>query len=227
MDESPDPAAVCACALSLHAACLKRAEVEPGLNLSDAYQGMDTFMREVMRVGEMFEEWACRHVAFQELDDVWPYLLEDRFGAACLEIMSAESLAGFDADDCLRIASRLRLPMWLDRSLPLPFCVEAPNPVAGASFERVKIQTVRHELHDDGETVPYMEDDEPFDENYDAPVFRIYGVDAAGLLEHIADRETYESARSLLVNLLPGIGFPEQGIAYSRGLISGGGPSGH
>lgn len=59
-----------------------------------------------MPVPEMFEDWACRNVAFQELDDVWPYLLEDRFGAACLEIMSAESLAGFDADDCLRVASK-------------------------------------------------------------------------------------------------------------------------
>jgi hypothetical protein len=219
MDESPDPAAVFACALSLHNACLKRAAEEPGLDLSDAYQGMDTFMREVMRVAEMFEGWACRHVAFQELEDVWPYLLEDRFGAACLEIMSAESLAGFDVDDCFRIASRLRFPMWLDRSLPLPFCVEVPNPLAGARFGRVRIQTIRHQLDDGGVTAPFTEDDEPFDENYGEPVFGIYGVDEAGLVEHIADRANYHAAWSLMVGLLTGIGFSKVGIGYSKRLI--------
>jgi len=226
MELSPDPAAVFACALSLHHACLKRAEEEPGLDLSDAYQGMDSFMREVMRVAEMFEEWACRHVAFQELDDVWPYLLEDRFGPACLQIISAESLAGFDADDCLRIASRLHLPLWLDGSLPLPFCSEVPNPLAEAKFQRLRIQAVRHELVEDGEAVPFTEDDDPFDENYGETVFRIYGVDEAGVLKHIADRRDYQAARGLMADLMPGLGFPEQGIAYSQRPISPGGSSG-
>lgn len=226
MDESPDPAAVFACALSLHAACLKRAEEEPELDLSDAYQGMDTFMREVMRVAEMFEEWACRHVAFQELDDIWPYLLEERFGAACLEVMSAESLAGFDADDCFRIASQLRFPMWMDGNLPLPFCVEAPNPLAGARFVRLRIQTVRNELGDASEIAPFTEDDDPFDGNYGSPILRIFGVDESGLLEHITDRESYQAARSLLANLMPGIGFSEEGIAYSQRPTPSGASSG-
>ena len=216
MDESPDPAAVFACALSLRDACLKRAGVDPELDLSEAYQGMDVFMREVMRVGEMFEEWACRHVAFHELDDVWPYVLEERFGAVCLEMMDADSLVGFDVDDCLRVAFRLRLPMRVDGSLPLPFCVEAPNPLAGAKFHRLRIQTVRHELVEDGGTAPFTEEDDAFDENYGAPFFGIYGVDEEGLLDHIAERDTYQAARSLLEDLLPGVGFPEEGIAFSR-----------
>jgi len=220
MDEQPDPAAVFACALSLHDACLERAKVESDLDLSEAYQGMDTFMREVMRVGEKFEKWACRHVAFNELADVWPYLLEERFGDVCLEMMDADSLAGFDADDCLRIAFKLRLPMWADGSLPLPVCVEAPNPLAGAEFYRLRIQTVRHELDEEGETAPFTEDDDPFDENYGAPYFGIYGVDEDGLLDHIADRDTYQAARSLLAALLPGIGFPEEVIAFSEPLMA-------
>jgi hypothetical protein len=214
MDEQPDPAAVFACAKSLHEACLARAEGEPGLNLSEAYQGMDVFMREVMRVGEEFEKWACRHVAFDELDDVWPYLLDERFGSACLEIMDAGSLAGFDADDCLRVAFGLRLPMKADGSLPLPVCVEAPNSLAGAEFRRLRIQTVRREWDEDGGMVVFTEDDDPFDESYGAPVFGIYGVREDGMAEPITDCESYASARGLLEKLLPGIGFAEEVVVF-------------
>ncbi len=216
MDEQPDPAAVFACAKSLHDACLERADAVPGLNLSEAYQGMDVFMREVMRVGEEFENWACRHVAFHELDDVWPYLLDERFGGVCLEIMDAGSLEGFDADDCLRIAFRLRLPVRVDGMLPLPVRVEAPNPLAGAEFRRLRIQTVRRELDEDGGMVPFTEDDDPFDENYGAPVFGIYGVKEDGLPEHLLNCGSYASARELLAKLLPGVGFAEEVVAFAR-----------
>jgi hypothetical protein len=217
MDEPNDPAAVFACALSLHTACMERANSDPGLNLSEAYQGMDSFMRELMRVGEMFETWACRHVAFENLTNVWPYLLEERFGDACLETMDADSLGSFDSDDCLRVAFKLRLPMWVDGSLPLPVCVEAPNPLSGAEFQHVRIQTVRQELDEEGGMAPFTEDDDPFDENYGAPVFGIYGVKDA-LLEHITDRNTYQESRSLLVDLLPGFDFPEHAVAFANTL---------
>jgi hypothetical protein len=217
MDEQPDPAAVFACAKSLHDACLERANADPGLNLSEAYQGMDSFMRELMRVGEMFENWACRHVAFEKLTDVWPYLLEDRFGDACLETMYADSLGSFDSDDCLRVAFELRLPMWMDGSLPLPVCVEVPNPLSGAEFKRVRIQTVRQQLDEEGGIAPFTEDDNPFDEDYGAPIFGIYGVKDA-LLEHIADRSTYQEARDLMTDLLPGIDFPEHAVAFASSL---------
>lgn len=217
MDEQPDPAAVFACAKSLHDACLERAEADPGLNFSEAYQGMDNFMREVMRVGEEFETWACRHVAFNELEYVWPYLLDERFGAVCLEIMEADRLAGFDAEDCLRVAFKLRLPMWVDGSLPLPFCVEAPNPLAGAEFRRLRIQTVRRELDGNGGTAVFTEDDDPFDENYGAPEFAIYGVEEDGMVEHIADVTSYRAACEMLAKLLPGIGFPGEVAAFSSG----------
>jgi hypothetical protein len=212
MDAPLDPAAVFACAKSLYDACFERKEI----NLSEAYHGGDGFMREVMRVGNEFEKWACDHVAFEALDDVWPYLLEDRFGMACLEVMGADMLAGFDADDCLRIAFNLRLPMWMNGSLPLPVCVEAPNPVANAEYQRLRIQTVRHERTEGGGTFAFTENDDPFDENFAAPVFAIYGVLKDGLLEHLVDMSTYDEARRLLGRLLPGIGFPEKVVAFSR-----------
>lgn len=212
MDEQSDPAAVFACAKSLYDDCLQRVESD----LSKAYQGMDSFMREVMRAGEMFEKWACRHVAFSELDEVWPYLLERRFGGACLEVMDDDALAGFDANDCLRIAIKLHLPVWVDGSLPLPVCVEAPNPLAGAEFHRLRIQTVRHEADGEGGMTAFTEGDDPFDDEYGAPVFGIYGVTKDGLLEHIVDVGGYEEARGLLMRLLPGIGLPEKVVAYPR-----------
>jgi hypothetical protein len=225
MDEEPDPAAVFACAKSLHDACLEREEADAELNLSEAYQGMDVFMRELMRVAEDFEKWACRHVAFHELEDVWPYLLEERFGAACLEIMEPEVLAGFDADDCLRIAFKLRLPMRVDGFLPLPVCVEVPNPVAGAAYRRLRIQSVRHDWGQDDETAAFTEDDDPFDEDHSAPVFGIFGV-TEDAMEPITERKSYAEARAVVTKLLPGIGFPEVPIAFARSLSPGGGVEG-
>ncbi len=61
----PDPAAVFASALSLWHACQKRASEEK-LNLSECYNGMDQFMRELMRVANQIESWACSHIEFNE-----------------------------------------------------------------------------------------------------------------------------------------------------------------
>ena len=72
---SADTAAVFAAAHSLWEAIQKRARAAPEINLSDCYSGMDQLMREVMRIANQFEEWACQHVEFNELTDVWPYLL--------------------------------------------------------------------------------------------------------------------------------------------------------
>lgn len=114
-----DTAAIFAAATSLRNACDAAATTDPSLSLSEAYRGYDQFMREVMRIGSLFESWACSHVAFEELGECWPYFLEDHFGAACLKVHTAESLAGFDEADCLRVAMALRLPVWADDDLPV------------------------------------------------------------------------------------------------------------
>ena len=87
--ETPNPAAVFAMAVSLRAACEKREKEADRLFLSEVYHGMDEFWREVMRVGTLFEEWACRHVAFGHLGEAWPYFLEQGFGKACLAVREA------------------------------------------------------------------------------------------------------------------------------------------
>lgn len=199
-----DPAAIFACALSLWEECQKQAKADEKLNLSDCFNGLDQFMRELMRIGTSFETWACDHLDFSEMNDVWPYLLEDKFGSTCLSLLSVEALADFNEEDCLRIALRLRMPVIIDGKLPIPLDLTLSNPIAGSGFREFRIQTVRDCL-EDGQVVPFVTGDEPFDEEFDAPYFGIYGMDGSGELEHIADRRTYVDAVALLKNLAPGI----------------------
>ncbi len=213
--EDLDPAAVFACALSLREACLKSAEANPQLNLSDCYNGMDEFMREMMRVANLFEAWACAHVAFEETSEVWPYLMEAKFGDACLDSMLPSALAEFDADDCLRVALRLRLPIQADDKLRVPVDVRAPNPIGGSEFREFRIQTVRDDLDESG-VVPFSTDDDPFDEEFGSPYFALYGVGDNGLLEHIADRDTYSAALNLAQKLAPGVALPLKPICFSE-----------
>ena len=125
---SPDPSAIFACAVSLRDACVEAERSDPSLNLSASYNGMDQFMREMMRIGELFESWSCQHVCFDDLNDVWPYLLEDKFGDACLKVMLPTSLAQFDESDCLRAAMTLCLPVRVDGNPAVPLDVSALNP---------------------------------------------------------------------------------------------------
>ncbi len=97
--------------MSVWKECHIQAALNSSINLSDAYAGIDGLMRNVMRVALMFEEWACLHVEFNELIDVWPYMMEDRFGKECLSILPFDNLSEFDEHDCRRIAVRLRLTL--------------------------------------------------------------------------------------------------------------------
>lgn len=204
--ESPDPAAVFASALSLWQECQKQAKSDRTINFSAGYNGFDEFMRQIMRVANQFESWACAHVNFNEISDVWPYLLQDKFGQQCLSAILPTGLAAFGESDCLRIAMRLRLPILQDEKLPLPVDLIAPNPLANSPFKKFRIQSVRN--HIDGDDVsPYTWDDEPFDENFDVSYFALYGVGEDGLLEHIADRTTCAEAVNLALKIAPGIDF--------------------
>jgi len=205
-----DDAAVFAAALSLWRACHRHADGQ-GINLSDEFSGVDQLMREAMRIANQFEAWACQHVDFKKLEEVWPYLLEDKFGEVCLSLfVSVSGLTEFDETNCFRAAMRLRLPIITDENLPVPVDVSAVNPVVGSDFKMFRIQTVRDAV-DGSHSCPYTIDDEPFDEEYDPPYFGIYGVDAEGLLEFIAGRQTYVEALKLVRNFAPSIDLPEAG----------------
>jgi hypothetical protein len=132
--EPPDPAAIFACALSLWQACHEHAANEKDFNLSKCFNGIDQFMREAMSIGNRFEEWACKHVSFNDVSDVWPYLLQDHFGKACLARLFPHALPEFDDSDCLWIALHLSLPVKLKDGLPVPIDLSAPNPVADAGL---------------------------------------------------------------------------------------------
>lgn len=178
------------------------------MNLSECYNGIDQFMREVMRVANQFETWACLHVDFANLNDVWPYLLQDRFGEACLALVLPSALAEFDDTDCLCVTIHLRLPILFDEALPLPINVTALNPISGSPFREFKIQTIRYS--NDGEySVPYSVDDDPYDEEFNSPNFVLFGIGERGLIEHIAERATYTEVVRLVRKLAPGVAFPD------------------
>lgn len=201
----PDPAAVFASALSLWQACHKCADHDRNVNLSESYHGADQFMRELMRIANQFESWACAHVNFDELGEVWPYFMEERFGETCLAFIAPTNLADFNERDCLRLALRLRLPLFLKENLPVPVDLLAPNPVPHSAFRQFRIQTVR--CSDDGDVEPFTISDDPFDQEFGKPHFALYGIPADGLAEHIADRASYQEIISLAQKLAPAIQF--------------------
>jgi hypothetical protein len=215
--EQPDPAAVFGCALSLWHECKKPNKANERVNLSECYNGGDEFMRVVMRTATRFEKWASLHIAFGELDDVWPYMMEDKFGAACVGVMGAESLAHFDDSDCLRVALHMRLPVKISGDLPVPVDVTAENPLSGSAFRTFRILTVREFGGHEG-CEPFTFDDDPFDEQFGPVFFSLYGVGDDGLRDHIADRDTYAKVVNLARNLAPGVTFPDAPSVKPGGL---------
>jgi hypothetical protein len=200
-----DPAAVFGAASSLWSACHKYAKKDR-CNLSEIFNGTDQFMRVAMSVANRFEQWSCQHVDFEALTDVWPYLLQDKFGDACLDILSLEEFESFDDRDCMHVAMRLRLPIRPDGTLPIPLDVIARNPESESPFRAFRIQTVRTSIEDDDVSV-YAWDDDPFDDEFSKPYYGLYGVNEDGTVEYIADRQTYSEIMSLAKKLAPTVEF--------------------
>jgi hypothetical protein len=209
---SPDPAAVFAAATALWQACHGAAKADRDFYLGASYNGVDELMRVVMRIGARFEAWACRHIDFGELAEVWPYHVEECFGRACLAVVKPTSLAEFDDRDCLRVALRLRLPVKVGAGLPVPVDVTAVNPRPGASAQSLRIRTMRRRV-DGGQCEPFTPDDDPFDEKFGEPYFALFGAGGTGPAEHIADRRSYAGAVRQARRLEPGVGFPDAGLS--------------
>lgn len=74
-----DPAAEFAVAISVYKGLTDRVVAGEDLDLSEPFQGGDEFMRTCVHLGKQFEAWACHNVDFEQLVDVWPYLLEEKF----------------------------------------------------------------------------------------------------------------------------------------------------
>lgn len=179
-----DPAAIFGCALSLWKQCHQRRSHAGSQNLSEIFNGTDGLMRVIMRVATRFDQWASKYVAFEELDDVWPYLLEDGFGPASVNLLGVENLEEFDDRSCLRVALRLRIPLRHTEGLRIPVDVTAANPISESLFLAFRIQTVR-ECIENNLYEPFTLDDDPFEKRFSHPQFALYGVTVDGLLEHL------------------------------------------
>ncbi|HEY5345612.1 MAG TPA: hypothetical protein VIK62_04635 [Verrucomicrobiae bacterium] len=202
--ESPDSAMVFGLALSLWNECNK----QQSLNLIEHYDGVGRFMREVMRVANQFADWSSLHIAFHELDEVWPCLLEDKFGKACLSVIQPTALDEFSHKDCLRVAMRLRLPIKPNDKLLIPIDVRVSNPISTAAFREFHIQAFRKSIQN-GDLVPFSSDGEMYDDAFGHPYYSLYGVDKFGFSEHIADRKTYQELVYLAERFAPGVVFPQ------------------
>ncbi len=197
---APDPAAVFAIARSLWSALhAPDGETAP----PDAAPTADERMRTVMDVAEAFETWACEHVIFDEVDDVWPYLLEDRFGDAFPRLFGWEALDRFGPSHCLQLALLWNLPLRGTAARPLPVDVTIPHPMPGAAFSALRLQTIRIAA-DDRECEPWTADTFRDLAPGESIVFGLYGVSSDGRLEHIADRGSWEAAVELVRGLWPG-----------------------
>jgi hypothetical protein len=105
----PDPAASLAASMSLVEAGERRAGIEQ-VSLSDTYSGGDEFLRQCARIGTEFESWACVHVAFDKMEDVWPYFLQSEFGDRVIACYGVTELATITRpDQFLAIAKALSL----------------------------------------------------------------------------------------------------------------------
>lgn len=206
--EHADPAAVFACAVSLQSACLDLQAKDPTFNISESYNGTDQFMREIMRVGELFEAWSVAHVIFDELDEVWPYLLEEKFADACLHTRQPGSLSSFDDTDCFCTAIQLKLPLHGRNGLPIPCDLRRQNPLTTSRYRSYQILSVQEHLTEN-HIHPFSSVDDLADERYGKIFYGFYGIDEHGEAAHIADRNTYAEARTLAHALFPNIGFPE------------------
>jgi hypothetical protein len=202
-----DPAAIFGCALSLWHECHKRTAHDGSQNLSEIFNGTDGFMRVIMSIATRFEQWASRHVAFNELDNIWPHLLKDGFGRSSVTLLGVESLGDFDDRTCLRVALHLRIPLRYTEGLRIPVDVTVVNPISNSLFRKFRIQTVREDCENNS-FEPFILDDDPFDKRFSHPQFALYGITSDGLLEHIADRKTYADALNLAEKIAPGVQFP-------------------
>lgn len=104
----PDPAAILGCAISLFTCANGVAETQD-LDLSEAYQGFDEFMRAVYRFAHRFEAYACENVEdFDAINHCWPYLLEEEFGRVVMEFLRPTELNGQSDAVLAKILQRLR-----------------------------------------------------------------------------------------------------------------------
>jgi hypothetical protein len=202
----PDPAAILGAAVSLKKACEDIARKER-INLSECYNGGDEFMRQVMRVASLFETWCCQYLDFCQFSDVWPYLLEDKFGDAFLKVSFPTCLTEFDSTGCLRVAMELTLPVRVVEGLPVPVDLTTANPNSASSFRHFQIRTVRRH-NENSDIFQYTLNDDPDDDDFGTVFFGLYGLEEDGVAEHIADRDSYAQALVLARKLAPGIQFP-------------------
>jgi hypothetical protein len=116
-ETTPDPAAIYGIANSLDVAAQAFGkEVGDASAISDCYGGQDGYFRACMEVACIFEYWACAHVDFARMSDIYVYRLQDNFAAALKQtaphgLNILLELEQFKPEHCLQVAKNLNLPL--------------------------------------------------------------------------------------------------------------------
>lgn len=120
----------------------------------------------------------------------------ERFRLACLAWMVLEALEGFDDQDSVSVATNMNVPLVYREGFGLPLDLMVPNPVTESAFEHWRIQTVRWDAEVES-MVPVRYGDDPRDADAEPLVVALYGIEAAGRLEHVRDSKTCADLVSL------------------------------
>lgn len=179
-------------------------------DISEAYQGVDECMRRCMHLGRVFEVWACDHIHFDSLQNVWPYYLEDHIGPA-IEKMFWEANHTipimWDDSDLLSLAVNLRLPVLIAETTgsSMDIVWELPRSRPG-EFQAYQVRTVR--TTPDGESVEHYSIGDAAhynnDDNHSPILFALYGsLDAEDpVWEFVFEMPSYEALRITAQRLL-------------------------
>lgn len=176
-----DPAAVFAIAHALFVLLESKAAARGEHQQEDDNQesiwedhgGQDGALRNFMSTASIFEAWACKHVAFDELADIWPYKLMDSFGEAWKK-MAGENYYHRDHPHrnmthptpgpgmCYQLARLMELPVFYrenDELIPLLVHVQnLPSKQPDLGMDTVPVttwrfSTVKVSLQSDGPTL--------------------------------------------------------------------------
>lgn len=94
---------------------------DPLYNLSEMFDGYPEFIRACEYISECFVIWASQNVEWENMEDSWLLLLQDRLGAAVVRILPVEEWQEecrpgcrdyvFGPAHCAKVARYLKLPV--------------------------------------------------------------------------------------------------------------------
>lgn len=163
----------------------------------------------VFMAATSFISWCDTRVEFDDLEDPWSYLLEDKLGDAMRDAGLFEQFADLYTSDPVNweraahlAAVHMGLTLKFDPRFEMPVDVTEECPARPSMYSHLRIYTVRDKAGEGGKSdvVQFTADSHPYDDDYGKVYYGFYGVfgpnvpEQEGQLSHIMDFDTYEIA---------------------------------